>query len=215
MKKREIPAQLIVFLVVLLGGLGFLAFQRWWMKWYPQHQANAREDALRLLPYRNDALGLELQIAAGLYGKLQDFPGGVRITRPRFWSVGPSLTITSQPNPDGSFEFSPQVLAIWQTKGVIEDIPRYRFYRMKINGRDAVMIWQFQGRAMMLTARVISPERIVEANCTPGQADEELFMRACEASLRTLKVAGPEPPPPPPPEPIELTPPPRKGRGQR
>ena len=49
---------------------------------------------------------------------------------------------------------------------------------------------------MVLTARVISPDRLIEASCTPGTLDDEaLYMQACEASVRTLKVAGPEPAP--------------------
>ena len=44
---------------------------------------------------------------------------------------------------------------------------------------------------MLLTARIISPDRIVEANCTPGSADENLYLQACEESVRTIKVAGP------------------------
>ncbi len=31
--------------------------------------------------YRNDSLGVDMQIAAGLYGEVESFPGGVRIVR--------------------------------------------------------------------------------------------------------------------------------------
>jgi hypothetical protein len=64
---------------------------------------------------------------------------------------------------------------------------------------------------MLLTARVISPERIVEASCTPGREDEELYMQACEETVHTLKVAGPMPPPPQQPI-LELTGPAAKPR---
>ena len=188
--KKETSIQLIVGLVIVLGGASFLGIEYFLVKWYPRHKFQVVENTLKPLPYRNTALGIEMQVAAGIYGQVEDFPGGVKIQRPAFWSVGPSLTITSQPNPDQTAEFSPEVLAKWQTLGTLEEIPRYQFDRMKINGRDAVLIWQFKGRAMMLTLRAISPERIVEANCTPGAAEEMVYLRACEESARSLKILG-------------------------
>lgn len=189
---------LFAFGVLILGG-GILVGEYFLVKWYPRHQQRAQEEALRLLPYRNDSMGIDMQVAAGLYGKVENFPGGVRITRPKFWSIPPSLTITSQPNPDGTFEFSPQILAKWQTQGIYEEIPRYHFEHTKINKREAVLIWQYKNRAMLLTVRLISSERLIEMYCTPGREDEALFMQACESSVHTVKVAGPEPPAPAPP----------------
>jgi hypothetical protein len=212
--KKEISTQLLVALGIMLLGGGILAGEYFLVKWYPRHQRRVQEEALKLLPYRNDSLGIEMQVAAGLYGKVENFPGGVRITRPKFWSILPSLTITSQPNPDGTFEFSPQVLAKWQTQGTYEDVPRYHFEHTKINKRDAVLIWQYKDRAMLLTVRVISSERLIEMYCTPGREDEELFMQACESSVHTLKVAGPEPPPPAPLI-LEFASPPRRARPAR
>lgn len=203
--KKGIPTQLIVAFLILLVGGALLGTEYFLVKWYPHRQQRVTEETLTLLPYANKALGVELQVAAGIYGKVADFPGGVKITRPKFWSIGPSLTITSQPNPDAAAGFSPEVLAKWQTQGTYEEIPRYRFEHTTINNRDAVLISQYKNRSMLLTARVISPERIVEADCTPGAADEALFLRACDASLRTLKVAGPEPPVTPTPGVLELT----------
>jgi len=212
--KREISTQLLVALgIVLLGG-GILGGEYFLVKWYPRHQQRVQEEALKLLPYRNDSLGIEMQVAAGLYGEVENFPGGVRITRPKFWSIPPSLTITSQPNPDGTFEFSPQILAKWQTQGTYEDIPRYHFEHTRINNRDAVLLWQYKNRAMLLTVRVISSERLIEMYCTPGREDEELFMQACESTVHTLKVAGPEPPPPAPLI-LEFATPPRWARPAR
>jgi hypothetical protein len=212
--KKAIPTQLIVALAIMLVGGGALGGEYFLVKWLPKHQERVREETLELMPYQNAALGVEMQIAAGLYGRVEDFPGGVRITRPKFWSIPPALTLTSQPNPDAVFEFSPEVLAKWQTQGVYQEIPRYHFERTKINNRDAVLIWQYANRAMLLTARVISPERIVEAACTPGREDEDLYMQACDESVRTLKVAGPEPPPPQQPV-LELTGRAEKPRGAR
>jgi len=188
--KKEISLQWIVGLVILLGGGIFLGVEYFLIKWYPRHEQRVVERTLKLLHYRSAALSIEMQIAAGLYGQVEDFPGGVRIRRPKFWSVGPSLTVTSQPNPDQAAEFSPEVLAKWQTQGTLEEIPRYQFDHTRINGRDAVLIWQFKSRSMLLTLRMISPERIIEANCTPGAADEPLFMRACEDSLHSVKILG-------------------------
>ena len=156
--------------------------------------------------YKNDGLGFEMQVAAGINEKVEPFSGGVRIFSPRFWSTGPSITITSQPNPDQSAEFTPQDLAMWETDGAQHDLPRYHFEHTRINDRDAVLIWQYKNRAMLLTARVISPDHIVEANCTPGSADEDLYMQACDESVRTIKVAGPPSPPPPTPGVEEIAP---------
>jgi hypothetical protein len=212
--KKEIPTQLLFAFGVLVLGGGILVGEYLLVKWYPRHQQRAQEEALKLLPYRNDSMGIDMQVAAGLYGKVENFPGGVRITRPKFWSIPPSLTITSQPNPDGTFEFSPQILAKWQTQGIYEEIPRYHFEHTKINNREAVLIWQYKNRAMLLTVRVISSERLIEMYCTPGREDEALFMQACESSVHTVKVAGPEPPAPAPPV-LELVSPAKRPKPAR
>jgi hypothetical protein len=204
--------QLWLLLLIVMGGAGALGGEYFLVKWYPRHQQKVADEVLTLLPYRNDNLGVEMQVAAGIYGRVEGFPGGVKIYRPKFWSIGPSLTITSQPNPDNAAEFSPQILAKWESLGAIEEIPRYHFERTKINSRDAVLVSQFRERAMLLTAHVISPERVVEADCTPGLADEDLYVQACQRSVATIRVAGPEPPPPKPPELIDVGPPRRATR---
>ncbi len=205
--RKQLPTQLIVGLGILLVGGGIVGGEFFLVKWYPRHKESVKEQTLKLLPYKNDSLGFEMQVAAGFYDEVQDFPGGVRIFAPKFWSIGPSITITSQPNPDESAEFSPQVLAKWQTQGVTQEIPRYHFELTRINNRDTVLIWQYKNRAMQLTARIIAPDHIVVADCTPGRADEDLYMQACDETLRTIKVAGRESPPPPAPGGvIELSP---------
>jgi hypothetical protein len=198
--------QLWLLLVIVLGGAGALGAEYLLVKWYPRHQQRVADEVLTLLPYRNDSLGVQMQVAAGIYGKVEGFPGGVKIYRPKFWSVGPSLTITSQPNPDNAAEFSPQILAKWESQGAIEEIPRYHFERTKINNRDAVLISQSRDRTMLLTTHVISPERVVEADCTPGLADEDLYMQACQRSVETMRVAGPEPSPSVQPQLIDIKP---------
>lgn len=207
--------QLLVAIAVLVLGGFIVGGEYFLVRWYPRHQRNVAEKTLNLLPYRNDGLGIEMQVAAGLYGEVQDFPGGVRIRRPMFWSVGPSLSITSEPNPEHTSEFSPTLLAKWETRGTYEGIPQYSFEHTKIMNRDAALIWELKDRYMYLTARVISPERIIEADCTSGRADEDLFMRACEESVRTLKVAGPEPPAEPTSAVQEINPPSHRASRQR
>jgi len=212
--KREIPFQLIVGIAIILIGGGVLGGEYYLVNWMPHHKQQVREETLKRLPYKNDKLGVELEIASGLYGRVEEFVGGVRILRPKFWSIAPALTITSRPNPDGTFEFDPKVLAKWQTDGTYADLPRYHFSHTKINNREAVLIWQYKDRAMLLTTRVISSERIIEMFCTPGREDEDLYMQACEETVHTLKVVGPEPPPPAQPV-LELTSPPRRAKPAR
>ena len=203
--KKPISVQWIVGLSILVIGGAVLLGEYYLVKWLPKHHAAQEEEVLKPVSYTNQQLGVTIQIASGLTGETEDFAGGVRISHPKFMGIGPSITITSRPNPDGTFEFSPQALAKWQTDDVYMNIPRYSFEHVQIQNRDAVLIEQYKNRAMLLTARVITPQRIIEINCTPGQEDETLFMKACYQSVRTLTVEGPEPPPPP--EPVyELIP---------
>ena len=194
--KKHVPTQLIVGLGILLVGGGIIGGEYFLVKWYPAHREAVVKETLELTPFKNEGLGVEMQVAAGINEKVEPFSGGVRIFSPRFWSSGPTITITSQPNPDQSAEFSPQQTAIWETDGAQHNLWRYTFERTKINDRDAVLIWQYQNGTMHLTARVISPDRIIEVECTPGSAEENLYMQACDESVRTIKVAGPPSPPP-------------------
>jgi hypothetical protein len=204
--KKQIGSQWILGVSILIIGCGLAGVEYLLVKWYPGHQQRVNEETLKQRPYHNDSLGIDIQIADGLYGSVETFPGGVKISRSKFWSVGPSLTITSQPNPDQTWEFTQEVLAKWESKGAVEDLPRYHLEHTKINNRDAVLIRQFKGRSMLLTAQIISPERIIEADCSPGAEDEVLYMEACDETLRTIKVAGPEPPFTPTPGVVELSP---------
>jgi len=205
--KWEIRTELIVALGIIVVGGGLVGGEYFLVKWYPLHQQRVAEATLKLLPYHNEGLGVDLQIAAGFYSRIQSFAGGVRIYRPELWSIEPSLTITTQPNPDHASEFSPQVLAVWQTDGVTHSLPRYRFDHLQIKGRDAVVISQYRVHSMLLTARVISPDRIIEVDCTPGSEDEDLYMQACNDTVVTLKVEGAPPPLKPPSGVEEITPP--------
>lgn len=191
--------QLIVALAILLVGAALLGGEYLLVKWYPAYRQHVADTTLKLLPYRNDGLGIEMQVAAGIYGKVESFLGGIRIYRPELFGTGPSVTITSQPNPDGATAFSPQIMAQWEAMGADQGIPRYEFQRAQINGRDAALIWQLRGNAMLMTAHIISADHIIQADCTPGVEDETLYLQACDETLHSIKLAGPLPPPSGPP----------------
>lgn len=195
--KKQIPSQLILAVSIVIVGAGLVGGEYLLVRWYPGHRQRVSDETLKQRPYHNDALGIDIQIAEGLYGNAETFPDGVKISRSKFWSVGPSLTITSQPNPDQTWEFSPEVLAKWESRGVSEDLPLYHLEHTKINNHDAMLIRELKGRFMHLTARIMSRERIIEADCSPGAEDETLYLEACNETLRSIKVAGPEPPPSP------------------
>ena len=191
--KKEIPMQLIVGIVILLVGAAFLTFEYFWVRLAPVHQAHVAEETLKMLPFHSDALGVDMQVAAGFYDKVESFPGGTKIYRKHWLGADPTITITSEPNPDHSTEFSPQALAIWETDGVNHNIPRYHFEPTKINDRDAVLIRQGTVKGMLLTARVISPERILTVACSTGGGDQQLYMEACDDTVHTIKLLGPPP----------------------
>lgn len=219
--KMKLPSQLKYALVILVLGGGVLAGEYIWVKWYPYYQGYKAQKTVQLLPYHNAELGIDMQVAAGIYGRVDDFPGGVKIYRPRIFGKGPSLTITSQPNPDNSDKFSPQLLAKWETAGTYQNIPGYRFDHTRIEGRDAVLIWRSSKRAQVLpaisfssnegspdlvTAHIISPDHIVAANCLTGSSHQSLYLKACESSLQTINLAGPKPQLKPEPGILELQP---------
>ena len=141
--KKRVPTQLIVGLAIVLIGAGVVGGEYTLVKWYPHHKQRVTEEVLTMQPYSNQSLGIDMQVASGIFGKADTFPGGVKIYRSKFMSIGSSLTITSQLNPDKNFDFSPQILAKWQTQGVYAEIPRFHFEHTKINNRDAVLIWQY------------------------------------------------------------------------
>jgi hypothetical protein len=194
MKKLKISAQWVVGLGILVIGGGLVGGEFLLVKWWPLHKQNVADATLAPVAYHNDSLGLDMQVAAGIYGNVEPFPGGVKISHSILLGDDPSITLTAEPNPDKSFDFSPQTLAIWQTLGVQTGILRYSFEHTQINQRDAALIWQQKKGLMWLTAHIMSPDRIVQADCTPGGEDETLYLQACEQSLRSIKLAGPEPP---------------------
>jgi hypothetical protein len=188
--KKEIAVQLYVGLGILLIGGILLGGEFFWVKWAPLHKQRVADEILNLLPYHNDSMQVDMQVAAGIYGKVESFAGGVKIFRPKFWGEGPSITITTEPNVDHASEFSPQILAIWETDGVIKHIPRYHFDHTRLADRDAVLIQSYKDHALWLTAHVISPDRIIVADCSTGSGDQAVLLEACDESLRSIKLGG-------------------------
>src|SRR5260370_33692493 len=136
--RKEIPGQLVVAAVILLAGGAFVFTEYFLVKWYPGHRERVNDKTLAPIHYSNADLGIDVQVASGIYGTVETFPGGVKIFRRTLLGVPPSLTITSELNPDKVREFSPEILAKWETQGVYQAITRYHFEHTKINNRDAV-----------------------------------------------------------------------------
>src|SRR5579863_10384800 len=113
---KGVSTHLIVFVVIVVVGGGLLLGEMRLVRWWPGHEQRVAEQVLTLAPYQNDGLGIQMQVADGLYGKVESFPGGVKIYRPRLYGADPSLTITSQPNEGAAAEFTPEILAKWQTQ---------------------------------------------------------------------------------------------------
>jgi hypothetical protein len=204
--KIKISPQLAFALGVLFIGGAWLGAEYVLVKWYPRYRLANEEAALNLLPYRNDRLGIQMQVAACIYGKVRDFPGGVKIYRSGIFTSGPTLMITSEANPGHSDQFSPQLLARWEAWGSVHDIPEYSYDPAPIEGRNAATIRQGQGQGMLLTAHVISPAYIVRADCSTGGSNVSLYLQACEESLRSITVAGPPTKPESPPGILKLVP---------
>ena len=207
--KIRLSAHFVLALVILIGGSGIVGGEYFLVRWYPAHRQRVADEALTPVPYGSTGLGISIEVAKGIYEKAEVLPGEVKLSKPGLFRGGPSLTIKSLPNPDGASEFTPQALAIWETDGSIHKIPRYDFEHTKVMDRDAVIIHALRGDSMVETLRVISPTRIIEAECTPGGEDNTLYMQACDESLRTLKVEGPESIPAP------VAEAPKKGKSKR
>lgn len=185
--QRKVTIIIVIVGVILLGG-EYLA-----IRWLPGHRERANQALLRQLPYQNNGLGINMRVAAGIYGKVEDQPTDIRIYRPKLFGGGPSITVTSQPNTTSSSQFSPELLAQLETAGVRENLTGYQFEHLTLDQRDAVLISQydFLQRSLDYTARVMTPERIVQAVCATGSANQDLYSQACDESLRSIQVAGP------------------------
>ena len=186
--KFRASTQLIVALSIILIGGGALGAEVLLVKWYPIHKQAVTEALQRMLPYQNPKLGIEMEVAAGIYGKVQDIPDGVRIYRPQVFGPVPSLTIIALPNPDGAAEFSADLLARWETVGTNRSIIGYVYQQTQINSRNAAVIHQPENHMTVTTAHIISPQRILQVDCVPGADDQDIFVPACDATVYSIKL---------------------------
>jgi hypothetical protein len=179
--------------ILVVGGALALAGEYFLVRWYPGHEQRVADAALKMLPYQNEGLGIQMEVAAGIYGKVQVYPGGIRIYRPKLFGGGPSITITSKPNTTSSPQFSAQYLAQLETAGVRNELSSYQFEHLTLSGRDAAMIWQYhpRSRTMEVTAQIMAPDRIVTAVCNTGYGNQAVYTQACDKSLRSIKLLGP------------------------
>jgi hypothetical protein len=179
---------IIVIVGAILWGGEYLG-----IRWLPGHRERSVEAQLKQLPYQNNGLGIKMQVAAAIYGKVKNEPGSIVIYRSKLFGAGPSITITSQPNTTSSSQFSPELLAQIETAGVREKLVGYQFEHLTLDQRDAFLVSQYDNRTrtMDYTAHVMAPDRIVQVVCTPGSANPDLFSQACDESLRSIQVAGP------------------------
>jgi hypothetical protein len=193
--KFRASTQLIVALAIIVVGGGALGAEYVLVKWYPIHRQAVTESLQKMLPYANQSLGIDMQVAAGIYGKVQVIPDGVRIYRPEVFGPVPSLTIVSQSNPDGATDFSPDLLAQWETDGVTHHILGYFYDHTQINGRNAAVISQPKNQMTVLTAHLISKQRILQVDCAPGADDQDIYVPACRATINSIKLDATPPTP--------------------
>lgn len=184
--------QRVLTYILLIGGAILLTAEYFIVRWYPGHEQRVTAAMLTLLPYQNEGLGIQMQVAAGIYGKVETYPGGVRIYRPWLLGGGPSITITSQPNTTSSSQFSPQYIADIETAGIKNQLWDYQVQHRTINDRDALLIWEFNPRAqsMKITGRFIAPDRIVQAVCRTGPSKRATYTQGCDQSLLSVKLLG-------------------------
>jgi len=206
MMKFRASTQLIVALAIIIVGGGALGAEVLLVKWYPVHKQAVTDTLQKMLAYQNPKLGLDMQVAAGIYGKVQDLSDGVRIYRPQVFGPVPSLTIVALPNPDGATEFSGELLAQWETAGATHSILGYFYQYTQINGRNAALIHQPRNHMTVLTAHIISPQRILQVDCVPGADDQDIFVPACDSTVYSIKLDGVPPPPPTSTAPVEIIP---------
>lgn len=178
----------IVVAAAIILGIEYLS-----VRWYPNHKQRTADAALKQLPYQNSGLGIQMQVASGIYGSVRDFAGGVKIYRSHLFDGGPAITITSIPNPNGTSRFSDQLMAEIETKGTREGLLGYQFERLTLNDRDAYIVSQddLRSHSTNVTAHIMAPDRVIQAVCNTGSKDVDVFTQACNESLNSMKVSGP------------------------
>lgn len=180
-------------LIIVIAAAVVLGIEYGVVRWYPHHEQHVAERWLKQLPYQNTTLGVQMQVAAGLYGSVKDTPGGVKIYRSHLFGGGPVLTISTLPNPEGASRFSDQLLADIETAGERHDIPSYTFQRLTLNERDAYIVSQQDpgSTSTTVTEEVMAPDRIIQAVCNTGTKHADVYAQACNETLNSMKVTGP------------------------
>jgi hypothetical protein len=177
---------------ILVVGAVLLTSEYLLIRWYPGHQERVEQAALKLLPYQNGSMGLQMDIASVLYGKVRDDVNKVTISRWHLIEKGPSITLTTKPN--NAVQFKPELLADLETAGVRDNLLGYQFQHLTLDNRDAYMIWQYDvgSRSLNVTAQVLAPNRLVEAVCNTGSSgNQELYTEACDETLKSIQLSGP------------------------
>ncbi|MDE3181732.1 MAG: hypothetical protein KGM47_18965 [Acidobacteriota bacterium] len=179
---------IIIIAAAIVVGIEYLS-----VRWYPAHKDREDNAALKLLPYQNSTLEIQMQIASGIYGSVKDFPGGVEIRRSRLFGSGPVLRITTAPNPESASTFDDKLMAKIETAGTMSGDPTYQFERLTLNGRDAYIVSRYDAnsKSTNVTEAVMAPDRIIQAVCNTGTHDEDVFTQACNESLKSMNVKGP------------------------
>lgn len=162
-------------------------------RWYPAHVQHLEDAALKPLPYQNASLGLKMQVSAGFYQHVAGAADGVTISRSSILGGSPSIALTLLPNPDGASVFTEQFLDHAESTDPASDVSGYNFEHIHLAGRDAYMITRPDPRAKttVITARIIAPDRIVQAVCSTGGARQDVFTEACTESLTSIALSGP------------------------
>jgi hypothetical protein len=191
-RKINISGQRKVTIGILVVGAILLSAEFLLIRWYPGHQERSQQQALKLFPYQNSAMGLQMDVAACLYGRVRDSGvKGIKISRWGLFGKGPSITISLKPN--SSAQFTPELIAQLETAGVRENLLGYQFQHVTLGSRDAILIWQYDehSRSMNVTAQVLAPDRMIEAVCNTGTGDQDLYTEACNESLKSIQLSGP------------------------
>jgi hypothetical protein len=189
--KVQISGQRKVTIGILVIGAALLSTEFFFIRWYPGHQERVQQGALKLFPYQNSAMGLQMDLAAALYGKVRDGGKDVTISRWKLFGKGPSVTISLKPN--SSSQFTPELLANLETQGVKNNLLGYQFQHLILGTRDAILIWQYdeRSRSMNVTAQVLAPDRMIQAVCNTGSGDQDLYTEACNETLKSIQLTGP------------------------
>ncbi|HTV54995.1 MAG TPA: hypothetical protein VMI06_08760 [Terriglobia bacterium] len=187
----QMSGQRKVTVGILVIGAALLTTEFLLIRWYPGHQEREQQQALKLLPYQNSAMGLQIDVAAAIYGKVRDSGKEVTISRWKLFGNGPSIAISLKPN--SSAQFTPELLAQLETAGVRNNLLGYQFQHMTLGTRDAILIWQYDehSRSMNVTAHVLAPDRMIQAVCNTGSGDQDLYTEACNETLKSIQLSGP------------------------